>query len=111
MGRRVAAPLPSEDHEGRQSTGRPRQSEHCLLEPDAERFVRGETKALPIDRCMLLVLISCVLSEVLLLSLSVLVKLHLINRTQVTFCAPRADCQSQLGGVRASFQAQLRHSC
>jgi hypothetical protein len=48
------------------------QGEVFFLEPEAERFVRGETERLPIDGCMLLVLIPFVLGGLLILSLSVL---------------------------------------
>jgi hypothetical protein len=46
-------------------------SEYFFLEPEAERFVRGETDRLPINGCMLLALIPFVLAGLLILTLSV----------------------------------------
>jgi hypothetical protein len=45
--------------------------EYFFLEPEAKRFVRGETDRLPINGCMLLFLIPFVLSGLLILGLSV----------------------------------------
>ena len=47
-------------------------SGYFFLEPEAERFVRGETNRLPIDGCMLFALVPFVLAGLLILSLSVL---------------------------------------
>ena len=79
-----------------------------FFEPEAKRFVRDETKRLPLNGCMLLALIPFVLSGLLLLSLSVLQWIQIIRFSSSKWVETKGTYVSQNKVARAAGRRPLR---